>query len=51
MPVDWTVICLATGAHLVKLDHRPGEHDDQAVTLAMLTANLMDWPNPGICMR
>ena len=34
-----------TGPGLVRLDHRSGEHDDQAVVCAMLTATLLDRPS------
>jgi hypothetical protein len=32
------------GPGLVRLDHRSGEHDDQAVTVAMVAATLLDRP-------
>jgi len=37
-----------TGPGLVRLDHRSGEHDDQAVTVAMLIASFMDRPSGGL---
>jgi hypothetical protein len=33
-----------TGPGLVRLDHRSGDHDDQAVACAMVAASLMDRP-------
>jgi hypothetical protein len=38
---------IETGPGLVRLDHRSGEHDDQAVTVAMVTASLLDRPTGG----
>jgi hypothetical protein len=35
------------GPGLVRLDHRSGEHDDQAVTVAMVAATLLDRPSGG----
>ena len=33
-----------TGPGLVRLDHRSGEHDDQAIACALLCASLLDRP-------
>lgn len=35
-----------TGPGLLRLDHRSGEHDDQAVAVAMCAAHLLDRPGP-----
>ena len=39
-----SVRLVETGSGLVRLDHRSGEHDDQAVTIAMVAASLFDRP-------
>jgi hypothetical protein len=40
-----------TGPGLVRLDHRSGEHDDQAVTIGMLTASLLERPSGTMRVR
>jgi hypothetical protein len=42
-----SVRLVETGPGLVRLDHRSGEHDDQAVTVAMVAASLLDRPTGG----
>jgi hypothetical protein len=39
-----SVRLVETGPGLVRLDHRSGEHDDQAVTIAMVAASLLERP-------
>jgi phage FluMu gp28-like protein len=39
-----SVRLIEKGPGLVKLDHRAGEHDDQAVTVGMVAASLLDGP-------
>jgi hypothetical protein len=40
-----TVRLVETGPGLVRLDHRSGQHDDQAVACAILVASLLDRPS------